>query len=104
MDPVISKDTTRNTTDRYGWEYSSVAPTVEDMQLPTHPYEDSSSLAQMRADCLAAQSTLARAATRAVEPAPSILFEDFPQDIPKREIDYSVAAARLAGALHLHLD
>jgi hypothetical protein len=74
------------------------------MQLPTHPYEDSSSLAQMRADCLAAQSTLARAATRAVEPAPSILFEDFPQDIPKREIDYSVAAARLAGALHLHLD
>jgi hypothetical protein len=80
------------------------------MQLPSHPYEDSSSLAQMRADCLLAQSNLesdlklAKAARRAVEPAPSILFEDFPREITKRDIAYSEAAARLASALHLHLD
>ncbi len=76
------------------------------MQLPNHPYEDSSSLAQMRADCLLAESNLnlERVARRVVEPAPSILFEDFPREIPKREIEYSEAAARLASALHLHLD
>jgi hypothetical protein len=80
------------------------------MQLPSHPYEDSSSLAQMRVDCLAARSNLSserrleQAARRAVEPAPSILFEDFPREITKREIRYSEAAARLANALHLHLD
>jgi hypothetical protein len=76
------------------------------MQLPNHPYEDSSSLAQMRADCLAAETNLKleRAARRAVEPAPSILFEDFPREITKREIQYSEAAARLADAMHLHLD
>ena len=76
------------------------------MQMPNHPYEDSASLAEMRADCLVVESNLAmaKAARRAVEPAPSILFEDFPREIPKREIEYSEAAARLANALHLHLD
>ena len=60
----------------------------------------------MRADCLVVESNLRleRAAQRAVEPAPSILFEDFPREITKREIEYSDAAARLANALHLHLD
>jgi hypothetical protein len=76
------------------------------MTLQNHPYEDSASLAQMHADCLAVESNLMleRAARRAVEPAPSILFEDFPREITKREIEYSEAAARLANALHLHLD
>ena len=76
------------------------------MQLPNHPYEDSSSLAEMRADCLVVESNLkmAKAARRAVEPAPSILFEDYPREVHKREIEYSDAAARLANALHLHLD
>ena len=76
------------------------------MALPNHPYEDSASLAEMRADCLVVGSNLKleQAARRAVEPAPSILFEDFPREITKREIEYSEAAARLANALHLHLD
>jgi hypothetical protein len=48
---------------------------------------------------------LERAARKAVtEPSPSLRFEDFPRDLPKREITVSEAAARLANALHLHLD
>ena len=39
-----------------------------------------------------------------MEPAPSIHFEDFPREVPKRDIEVSDAAARLANALHLHLD
>jgi hypothetical protein len=44
---------------------------------------------------------IARAA--AAEP-PSIRFEDYPAEVGKREIKVSEAAARLANALHLHLD
>ncbi len=40
----------------------------------------------------------------ASEPSPSLRYEDFPRDLPKREIAISEAAARLANALHLHLD
>ena len=47
---------------------------------------------------------LERAAHAAVEPAPSIYFEDFPREVTKRDIKVSDAAARLANALHLHLD
>ena len=31
-------------------------------------------------------------------------FDDFPREVVKREITVSEAAARLANALHLHLD
>ena len=37
-------------------------------------------------------------------PAPSIRYEDYPAEVGKREIRVSDAAARLANALHLHLD
>ncbi len=47
---------------------------------------------------------LERAARTAIQPAPSIYFEDYPRELPKREIEISEAAARLAGALHLQLD
>jgi len=47
---------------------------------------------------------LERAARRAVEPAPSLQFDDFPRDLPKREVRVSDAAQRIANALHLHLD
>ncbi|HEX6149654.1 hypothetical protein [Nocardioides sp.] len=63
--------------------------------------------AQMRADCaeVGRNLRLERAARKAAsEPSPSLHFEDFPRDLPKREIKISDAAARLAGALHLHLD
>jgi hypothetical protein len=37
-------------------------------------------------------------------PAPSICYEDFPREVPKPTIEVSEAAARLAAALHLHVD
>ena len=74
------------------------------------PYEELTSPQEMHADCEAAgrnlrlDARLARAAESAVLPAPSIYFEDFPREVPKREIRISDAATRLANALQLHLD
>ena len=72
-------------------------------------YDDFSTPQQMHADCEATGRNLRlpqleRAARAAVEPAPSIHFEDFPREVTKRDIRVSDAAARLANALHLHLD
>ena len=65
----------------------------------------------MRADCRAASANLPpvpaarlERAARAAVRAPSILFADFPRELPKREIEVTEAAQRLANALHLHLD
>lgn len=74
------------------------------------PYEEIASPADMLADCQAVGRTLGletrleRAARHAVGPVPSIHFADFPREVPKREIRVSDAAARIANALHLHLD
>ena len=62
---------------------------------------------EMAADCRAAGANLRleRAIQNAVSrPSVSLHFEDFPSDVPKREIKVSEAAARIANALHLHLD
>lgn len=72
-------------------------------------YDDFASPQQMHADCEAMGGNLRlprleRAARAAVEPAPSIHFEDYPREVGKRDIRISDAAARLANALHLHLD
>ena len=82
----------------------------------SHPrlaYDDPDTTAQMYVDCAAAALQMqlpARAiqasthapmlAEIAVEPPPSILFDDY-REATKREIDISEAAARLA---KLHLD
>jgi hypothetical protein len=61
----------------------------------------------MAADCRAtgANLRLERAVRAAVRgPRLSLHFEDYPSDVPKREIQVSEAAARIANALHLHLD
>jgi hypothetical protein len=68
------------------------------------PYEELDSPATLHADCEAVSRRLARAAGKATEPAPSIRFEDYPREVPKRDIEISDAAQRLANALHLHLD
>ncbi len=70
---------------------------------------------ELRADCQAIASfapgiasamekAMQRAARRAVETPPSLLFADYPREVHKREIKVDEAAARLAAALHLHLD
>ena len=92
--------TTRKTTGRYRWVYLRVAPSVGGMT----PYEELESPAQLRPGCEAVNSRLARAARKVAETPPSIRFEDFPREVPKREIQISEAAQRLANALHLHLD
>ena len=53
---------------------------------------------------LAVRQRIERAAKAAVAPPPSIRFEDYPAEVDKREIRVSDAAARIANALHLHLD
>ena len=78
---------------------------------PSHLVHDElASPAEMAADCqeagrnLRLELRLEQAARAAVSPAPSIHFDDYPAEVGKREIRISDAAARLAGALHLHLD
>jgi hypothetical protein len=69
-------------------------------------YEDAATPAEMRGDCRAVGRSLRleRAARAAVRPAPSIHFEDYPREISKPVLEISEATARLAGALHLHVD
>ncbi|GAA2116711.1 hypothetical protein [Nocardioides bigeumensis] len=56
---------------------------------------------RMFADALATRERLREAVLR---PAPSLRYEDQAPERPKRDIEVSEAAARLAAALHLHLD
>jgi len=64
------------------------------------PYEEIESPSALHADCQAVSRRLEKAAHRAVEPAPSIRFEDFPREVPKRDIEVSEAAQRLAAAIY----
>ena len=69
-------------------------------------YDDAATPQEMSADCRAVGENLRlqRAAKAAVQPAPSIHFEDYPREVAKREIRISDAATRIANALQLHLD
>jgi hypothetical protein len=74
---------------------------------PRLAYDDAATLQQMSADCRAAGDhlRLGRAAEAAVSGRPpSLHFDDYPREVPKRDIRVSDAAARIANALHLHLD
>ena len=98
-----------NTTSRYGSGYPSVANSVvaHDDSSPTRTSSTTSCTpAEMAADCRAVGHNLGleRAARAAVAAPPSLRFEDYPAEVGKREIRVSDAAARIANALHLHLD
>jgi len=82
--------------------YPSVVTSVDGMTS----YDELGTPAQMRADCRAASRNLRleRVAGRLLGPAPSIHFEDYPREVPKREIRFPEAAQRIANALELHLD
>ena len=74
---------------------------------PSHLVHDElGTPAELAADCqeIGQNLRLERAAKAAVRTPPSIRFEDYPAEVGKREIRVSDAAARLANALHLHLD
>ena len=111
MEPAMSSDMERNTTRGYRFGYPAVAPSVEAM-TPAKPstrlpYDDASTPAEMSADCRATGDNLRlrRAAEAAVSrQSPSLHFEDYPREVGKRDIEISEAAARIANALHLHLD
>ena len=89
-----------------GWEYPSVAVSVVDMSDPHTSYDEIDSPALMRLDAAAAGRALRldRLAEAAVAGPPSLEYDDFPREVAKREIAIDEAAARIANALHLHLD
>ncbi|MEZ5161949.1 MAG: hypothetical protein R2709_15065 [Marmoricola sp.] len=76
--------------------------------IPT-PYDDHDSMVKMYSDCTACteMSNFVRPVVdvnAARLGAPSIAYEDFPQQTLKPEISISDAAHHLASRLHLHLD
>ncbi|GAA1524153.1 hypothetical protein [Nocardioides humi] len=68
------------------------------------PYEEIAAPADLHADCQAVSRRLQEAAVKATRPAPSFHYDERPRETPKRDIEISEAAQRLANALHLHLD
>ena len=77
------------------------------------PYDEASTVPEMTSDCYAVGHALRlpdrrtpgeRTLRAAVRPAPSLRFEDYPREVVKPTVEVSEAAARLAAALHLHLD
>ncbi len=72
-------------------------------------YDDQDSAHQMHADCTACRSSM-RMSRRSVDdvaltmPAPPLTYDAFPEEVPKRQISVSEAAAHLASRIHLHLD
>ena len=69
-------------------------------------YDDPATPAELAADCRETERRLAftSVARDALRPAPSIRFDDYPQGLPKRDVDMLAAAHRIAGALGLDLD
>ncbi len=102
MDPAISSEpgvsgTGAQTTCAYGWEYQSVAPTVDRVSA----FYELDSPQRMHADAAAVGARLPVVAPGS---AYTDLFAGYPTDVPKREIEVTEAAQRIANALHLHLD
>ena len=69
-------------------------------------HDELDTVSRQRADCAATGRNLRleRVSRAAVAGPPSLEYDDFPRDLAKRDIAVSEAAARLANALHLHLD
>jgi len=69
-------------------------------------YDEIDTPATMREDAAAAGRALKldRVASAAAAGPPSLEYDDYPREVEKREISVDEAAARIANALHLHLD
>src|SRR5690606_5271574 len=90
-EPAISSDMSRNTTVRYWFHYQSVTPSVPVMiYFPSShlTHAELSPTPELVADARQVVSSLRleRAVMAAVEPAPSIHFEDYPREMVKPEI------------------
>ena len=78
-------------------------------RTPRLAYDELASPQEMSVDARAVGQNLRlptseRVVRAAVNPAPSLRYEDYPREVAKPEIRVSDAAARLAAALHLHVD
>ena len=69
-----------------------------------HDELDSPGSMSVDARAVGANLRLERVARAAAAGAPSLEYADFPREVRKRDIAVTDAAARLANALHLHLD
>jgi hypothetical protein len=69
-------------------------------------YDEIGSPSEMREDAAAAGRALRldRVAEAAAAGPPSLEYNDYPREVVKREIAVDEAAARIANAMHLHLD
>ncbi len=79
---------------------------ADDLSSGHLTHDELDSVRLQREDCAAVGRNLRldRIARAAVAGAPSLEYADFPREVAKREIPVSEAAARIANALHLHLD
>ena len=86
--------------------YPSVAVSVTGMGRWSTSYDEIDSPAAMRRDAAATGRALRldRVAESAVTGSPSLAYDDFPREVPKRDIAVDEAAARIANALNLYLD
>lgn len=89
MEPAISRDTKRKTTEEYGTTYQSVALTVDDMTPQRLAYDDTSTPAEMGTDAVATLTSLGW--------VPSAYT---PREAVKRDVEIPEAAARLARAIY----
>ena len=83
--------------------YPSVAVSVVGMTRTRTSYDEIDSPAVMRQDAAATGRALRldRIARAAVAGPPSLEYDDFPREVPKREIAIDEAATRLAKAFYL---
>ena len=76
------------------------------MERTHSAYDEIDTPADMHEDAVAVGRALRldRVAEAAVAGPPSLEYADFPREIGKRDIAVDETAARIANALHLHLD
>ena len=95
----------QNTTDRYAWDYRSVAPTVGHMSYERLAYDEQDTTGRMHEDCLVCASHM-RMPHQALVPELADLTGSRDSSLPKprKEIEVSEAAAHLASRMHLQFD
>lgn len=102
----MSRDTARNPTGQYDWEYPSVGPSLEDMSAQRLVYDDPDTTQDMAKDATAccAEAHLARAASaftaarRTVDTMPATLLAA-PRKVTRSVVNVSDGAAKFAGQL-----